>query len=869
MTSNETAIGFGMTEDKSPGKSYESPRSRAVETRSADASNARRDAHLPKTEGPSQSLSTHEQNARLPLNADVTSASLNLTRQSVISEESKSQSLEPGDACDEEAASPDAPCTMPSKPAVAVAPGNSTSASVPPAPKIILSRAAIRSTTPLVVVPAANGAARSGVQGLGTPIPGGVSVTQNQTRGPAALRGAIVALPRASTPHQTVTVAPSPQTTSIQLPANFHIPQGMVLIRSDSGQLMFVSQQALAQAQAHGLVPKPPGVTTTIRPQQVCANAPATSIIRVSLPPSSATVATIIKPASTVGTAVLKPTSTTVASLIKPSSTMGNTIIKPSAVTTGLGPSSATGTTVSKPSSVLGATGLGPNSATGTTIIKATQKLSSNTSTGANQRTISATSVTSTSTVKVAICAGKSSLSPLVTQTVHPVGSGPRNLPPNVPIKPSMSKPSEPITVTAETLENVKKCKNFLVTLMKLASSGTRSANMAQNVRALVKELLDGQMDAEEFTQKLYVELKSSPQPYLVPFLKRSLPAVRQLTPNPQLFIQQCDQPKPTSTSTASSTTQKLSLSSPTTSQPPRAGTQATAPQLVIQKTKGVVVRQPLTTSPCVVLSAQNRTQAKPMAIQTKAQPSGASGRPSSLQASKGRCCVPPPAVHANGFKDSTPSSFRDDDDINDVASMAGVNLNEESARIMACSSELVGAVVRSCRDEPFLHVAVLQQGVTRIGSSLGVVEVNPDVLGILSHATQERLRDLLEKLTAIAQHRNISYRDDWRHSQTDDAHSQMRFLEQLEKMEKRRREEEERETLLRVAKSRFSSEDPEQIRLKQRAKEIQQLELAQMQHRDANLAALAALGPRKRKPLEVPGPGASQVLKCLHNHLL
>lgn len=41
-----------------------------------------------------------------------------------------------------------------------------------------------------------------------------------------------------------------------------------------------------------------------------------------------------------------------------------------------------------------------------------------------------------------------------------------------------------------ETLENVKKCKNFLVTLMKLASSGTRSANMAQNVRALVKGLL-------------------------------------------------------------------------------------------------------------------------------------------------------------------------------------------------------------------------------------------------------------------------------------------------------------------------------------------------------------------------------------------
>lgn len=42
---------------------------------------------------------------------------------------------------------------------------------------------------------------------------------------------------------------------------------------------------------------------------------------------------------------------------------------------------------------------------------------------------------------------------------------------------------------------------------------------------------------------------------------------------------------------------------------------------------------------------------------------------------------------------------------------------------------------------------------------------------------------------------------------------------------------------------------------------QMQQLELAQMEHRDANLAALAALGPRKRKPLEASGSGTNQVL--------
>lgn len=37
------------------------------------------------------------------------------------------------------------------------------------------------------------------------------------------------------------------------------------------------------------------------------------------------------------------------------------------------------------------------------------------------------------------------------------------------------------------------------------------------------------------------------------------------------------------------------------------------------------------------------------------------------------------------------------------------------------------------------------------------------------------------------------------------------------------------------------------------------------MEHRDANLAALAALGPCKRKPLEAPGSGANQVPAHIH----
>ena len=66
------------------------------------------------------------------------------------------------------------------------------------------------------------------------------------------------------------------------------------------------------------------------------------------------------------------------------------------------------------------------------------------------------------------------------------------------------------------------KCQKFLATLLKLASE--QPANVALNVRKLIQGLIDGKVEPETFTTKLQRDLKSSPQPCLIPFLKRSLP---------------------------------------------------------------------------------------------------------------------------------------------------------------------------------------------------------------------------------------------------------------------------------------------------------------------------------------------------------
>lgn len=52
------------------------------------------------------------------------------------------------------------------------------------------------------------------------------------------------------------------------------------------------------------------------------------------------------------------------------------------------------------------------------------------------------------------------------------------------------------------------------------------------------------------------------------------------------------------------------------------------------------------------------------------------------------------------------------------MASMAGVNLTEESATILATNSELVGTVTRSCKDEMFLSASLLSCRVLEIGET-------------------------------------------------------------------------------------------------------------------------------------------------------
>ncbi|XP_024436218.2 transcription initiation factor TFIID subunit 4B [Desmodus rotundus] len=722
------------------------------------------------------------------------------------------------------------------------------------------------------------------------------------------------ALPKLSSgpqlPAPQIVAVKAPNTTTIQLPANLQLPPGTVLIKSNGGQLMLVSpQQAVTRPNTTSNIISRPAVPTNTHTVKICAmpNSNSQLIKKVAVTP------------------------------VKQLAQMGTTVV----------------TTVPKPSLV--------------------------------QSVAVPTSVVTVTPVK-----------PLNTVTTLKASSlGAAHTPLSEPSLKAENSAAVQTNLSPTMLENVKKCKNFLAMLIKLACSGSQSPEMGQNVKKLVGQLLDAKIEAEEFTKQLYVELKSSPQPHLVPFLKKSVSALRQLMPNSQSFIQQCVQqtsgsvtgttpittsvttttvssiqsekpiivsgattprtvsvqslnslagsggaktgvvtlhsvgpaavaggtttetvllqtPKPLVTSiqttvtavslqpekpvvsragvtvalpsvtvgetsasticlppvkpvvTSAGTTSdkpvigtpvqiKLTQAGPILSQPAGIPQAVKVKHLVVQQPSGGIAKQVATLSHSSALTIQKSGQKK-MPVNTAlatVQPSPASILKQITLPGNKILSLQDSSIQKNKIKENGITSLRDEDDLNDVTSMAGVNLNEENACILATNSDLVGTLVQSCKDEPFLFIGPLQKRILDIGKKHDITELNSDAVNLISHATQERLRGLLEKLTTIAQHRMTTYKTSENYILSSDTRSQLKFLEQLDQLEKQRKDLEEREMLFKAAKSRSNKEDPEQLRLKQKAKELQQLELAQIQQRDANLTALAAIGPRKKRPLE------------------
>lgn len=417
----------------------------------------------------------------------------------------------------------------------------------------------------------------------------------------------------------------------------------------------------------------------------------------------------------------------------------------------------------------------------------------------------------------------------------------------------STAQSSQSIVLSQEDVVNVSKCRNFLTTLIKLASAGGQSATTVNNVKKLVQDLIDDKIQPEHFTQQLQIELNSAPQPYLVPFLKRSLPLLR-LT----MMQQSGGSTVPPAVAMAALRASTATTVATTTVVPGTAPTSKSVAQVQKKTPAKVKVYGKKNSVPDIRLPrVASSNQLTGMRISSPSQMStfpatnAASGVTSSPRSSGNR---------AWGMTPGAVGTFKDEDDINDVASMAGVNLSEESARILATNSELIGSQVHSCKDVAVVNTAALRRRITEIVTRHSHVnQIDPGVIKFTACATEAKIKDLIEKVSLVAFHRTTSFREDDNYEGSQDIKMQLKFLLQLDQLEKKRHADCEREVLMRAMKSRSKNEDPEQLRLKQRAKEMQQLEMERLQIRNADETARNAIGPRRKKAkLDVPGSGSS-----------
>merc|ERR1712111_205873 len=135
-----------------------------------------------------------------------------------------------------------------------------------------------------------------------------------------------------------------------------------------------------------------------------------------------------------------------------------------------------------------------------------------------------------------------------------------------------------------------------------------------------------------------------------------------------------------------------------------------------------------------------------------------------------------------------------------------------------------------------------------RICRDQGLEAPSPDVINLVSHAAQERLKTLVSKLSVISEHRLDVIKTEGPYVVTQDIKQQLRFLEDLDKIEKKKHDEEEKELLLKAAKSRSKTDDPEKEKLKAKAKEMQSQEADRIRHEEANKTALEAIGNLKKR---------------------
>ena len=212
----------------------------------------------------------------------------------------------------------------------------------------------------------------------------------------------------------------------------------------------------------------------------------------------------------------------------------------------------------------------------------------------------------------------------------------------------------------------------------------------------------DNNLSASDFIAALKRELDSTGgQPSLLPFLQSTLPGLREFMRTGHVTIEGIRPPAAILSSSAPFTT--------TT-------TTAAASLASIGSAGSSTALSPATSSPA-----------------------------SSVTASR----APTPATSA-----AARGPLREVDELNDVAAMGGVNLSEETRQLATVAGSGAAAQRAPCSDRLLLNAGALRSRLADRARTAGLQDCAEEAVALCSHSAEALLRDVLEQLVVAAENR-------------------------------------------------------------------------------------------------------------------
>ncbi|EGT36543.1 hypothetical protein CAEBREN_22981 [Caenorhabditis brenneri] len=438
--------------------------------------------------------------------------------------------------------------------------------------------------------------------------------------------------------------------------------------------------------------------------------------------------------------------------------------------------------------------------------------------------------------------------------------------PPPLPPQPPQQVPPSPQLQNNQSAEdkNVQKCVRFLKTLISLSNNEDPDMpDKAKRVKQLIQGVIYNDQTAEEFTRDLQQVLRSQAQPHLLPFLQNTLPALRNAVRNGSASVEGVSPPPGYVFNNG-----RIPPPHPMAPQQPTPPLQQTPHhQMVPQPGSQQIINRLNGGDMNGMRNQMMPPQPRPLSQQGPLTqgPQGQIPIQRTMSGQQPINQMPPPQMQHQMPPPQPPQN-------QPISQMPPPNIQQQNPQITAqLSSQMAPPPQPMEVDQPppsaepprtrqypegslkssiLKPDEVLNRITKRMMSSCSVEE---EALVAISDAVESHLRELITMMAGVAEHRVESMRVPSHYQVLDDVKRQIRFLEDVDRLEEEQRESREKESLIRMSKNKNSGKDTIE-----KAKEMQRADAEAKRNRDANAAAIAALSSNRTVKNKWESGGAS-----------